>query len=253
MLFDAHAHLDDAMFDTDREQMLSRFIEAGGGGIIAAGANLKTSAAALALAQKHPFIYAACGIHPQDTDTADNDFPKLEALLRHEKCVAVGEIGLDYHYDTPARDVQKYWFEKQLKLAEEMNMPIVIHDREAHEDCLAAVRKYDVKGVFHCYSGSVEMAKELIALGFYLSFSGVVTFKNAKKAAQVVQEVPLDRILIETDCPYLAPEPNRGKRNEPSFVRYTAQHIARLRGIDADELAKITYANTLACYHIKSE
>lgn len=253
MLFDAHAHLDDAQFDSDRADMIERFLQAGGAGIVAAGADLSTSAAALALAEKYPFIYAVCGVHPQEVQKEQDWLPRLEKLLKHEKCVALGEIGLDYHYDTPTPDIQKYWFEQQLILAKRLDMPVVIHDREAHADCFELVKKHGVKGVFHCYSGSAEMAKELVKLGFYLSFSGVVTFKNAKKTVEAVQATPLDRIMIETDCPYLSPEPNRGKRNEPAYVRYTAQRIAELLDMDVDALTQLTRKNAMNCYHIKSE
>lgn len=251
MLFDSHAHLDDNKFDLDREEVINRFLSVDGQLIINAGVDIKSSKKALYFAEKYPFIYATAGIHPSETEKfSEENVDILKKLLSYKKCVALGEIGLDYHYDTPAKDVQKYWFERQLEIAKEFNLPVVIHDRDAHEDCFNLVKKHGNSGVFHCYSGSLEMAKELIKLGFYLSFSGVVTFKNARRGQNVVQNIPIEKILIETDCPYLAPEPNRGKRNEPAFIQYTAKKIAEIKGLSYEELIKITNKNALNCYHI---
>jgi TatD DNase family protein len=176
---------------------------------------------------------------------------KIIALLKHPKCVALGEIGLDFYYDFSDRDSQRYWFGRQLSAAKEFDMPVIIHDREAHSECFEMVKNHGVKGVFHCYSGSAEMASELIKLGFYISFTGVVTFKNAKKSIEVINSISLSQILIETDCPYLTPEPFRKNRNEPKYVCYTAQKIAEIKNISVEEVAKITMENTKRCFSIK--
>ena len=204
------------------------------------------------LAEQYEYCYAAAGIHPEDALVRpENWLEQLEELLKRPKVVAVGEIGLDYHYEDPPRDVQQRAFRMQMKLAQELSLPVVIHEREAHEDGLRIVSDFpDVTGVFHCFSGSYEMAKELVKRGWYIGFTGVVTFKNARKAVEVAEKIPLDRILIETDCPYMAPEPFRGRRNDPSLVPFVAKKIAELRGISAEAAAAATAENARRLFRI---
>ena len=253
MLFDTHTHLDDEKFDTDRDELIGSLKNEGISLLVNVGADMKSSEKSIALAQKYDFIYASVGVHPSDTkDLTDKDIATLEKMAQHEKVVAIGEIGLDYYWDEPEREIQKEWFLKQLLLSKKLNMPYIIHDRDAHADTLEIIKKVGYKnGVMHCFSGSVEMAKEVISLGMYVSLSGTVTFKNAKKAQEVASVVPLDRLLIETDSPYLTPEPFRGKRNNSANVKYTAQKIADLRGIKFEDLAKITLENGKRFYNIK--
>ncbi|SHH77108.1 TatD DNase family protein [Sporobacter termitidis DSM 10068] len=245
MLFDTHAHYDDEQFDGDRDALLSSMNENGVALIMNAASSLASSRAALALADKYPFIYAAVGVHPHDAKDMDGDtLPALEALLRHPKAVAVGEIGLDYHYDLSPRDVQQRRFQEQLALAESVGLPVVIHEREAARDVLDILGRFPrVTGVFHCFSGSWETAKLLLDKGWYLSFTGVITFKNARKSHEVIVNMPRDRLMIETDCPYLAPEPVRGRRNSSLNLKYTAAKAAELLGISAEETAALTTAN----------
>ncbi len=243
-MFDTHAHLDDVKFDDDRESVISSFVEAGGSLLVNASSDIKSSLAGIDLAEKYSFIYSAAGIHPHETEKmTDRDLDTVADLYRHDKCVAIGEIGLDYFYDFSDRDTQRYWFYKQLELAKQLDAPVIIHDREAHAECLEAVRKTGVRGVFHCYSGSWEMAEELLKIGFYISFTGSVTFKNARKAVEVAQNAPIDRIMIETDCPYLSPVPLRGTRNEPKNVIWVARKIAEIRGVDVETILTQTEEN----------
>ena len=253
MLFDTHTHLDDEKFDTDRDEIISSLKEQGVSLLVNIGANMKSSQQSIKLAQKYDFIYASVGVHPCDTkDLTDDDILTLEKMAHHEKVVAIGEIGLDYYWDEPEREIQKEWFLKQLFLAKKLNMPYIVHDRDAHSDTLEIIKKCDyTNGVMHCFSGSVEMAEEVIKMGMYVSLSGTVTFKNAKKAQEVASIVPLDKLLIETDSPYLTPEPFRGKRNNSAYVRYTAEKIADIRGLTFEELAQITLDNGKRFYNIK--
>jgi len=248
MLFDSHAHLDDRRFDKDRDEVIKRALDSGVGRIINIGADLESSRSTLELAGKYDFIYAALGVHPHSADEYDDyTEKKLRKMASTQKVVAIGEIGLDYHYDNSPRDIQKEAFRRQLRLASSLDLPVVIHNREAHRDCLDILKseKNDrQRGVFHCYSGSAEMVREVAALGFYVSFAGVITFRNAKKAVEALKEVPRDKLLFETDCPYLSPEPRRGKRNEPSYVKYTAQKMAGILDIDFDEFCSIVWSNT---------
>jgi len=252
LLFDSHAHYDDARFDGDRDEILRQMKDNGVGCIINVGADLASSKKSVEIASKYDFIYSSVGVHPHDAGKmCENDISELESLLSNEKVVALGEIGLDYYYENFDRESQKKWFERQLELAVSKAMPVIIHDRDAHGDCLAIVRKFkNIKGVFHCYSGSVEMAQELLNMGLYISFTGVVTYKNAGKVCEVVKYVPDDRILIETDCPYLSPVPHRGERNSSLYLKYTAQKIAEIKGLTFDEIAKLTYENTMKCFDI---
>ncbi|HJV47522.1 MAG TPA: TatD family hydrolase [Bacillota bacterium] len=254
MLFDTHAHLDAEQFQEDQEEVIRRARENGVKRIVNVGFNRETIPTTLKLANQYDFIYAAVGWHPQDAkDMREEDLGWLRELCRHEKVVAIGEIGLDYYWDTSPKDVQQMVFRRQIRLAKELKLPIIIHDREAHQDILDILREEkaeEIGGVMHCFSGSLEMAQQCIDMNFYISFGGPVTFKNAKKPKEIVKQIPLDRLLIETDCPYLTPEPYRGKRNETGYVRYVAQVIAELRGMDPIELAEITYQNAIKLFHL---
>ena len=253
MFFDTHAHLDDDRFSDDRETVIEKIKEDGVSLVVNIGASLESSKDSIALAEKYDFIYAAVGIHPSDTDKIfDADLETIKEMTSHEKVVAIGEIGLDYYYEDPERDIQKGWFKKQLELAKKLGMPYIIHDRDAHGDVLDIVKEVGYfNGLMHCYSGSAEMAKELVKLGFYISIAGQVTFKNAPKVREVVATVPVERLLIETDSPYLTPEPFRGKRNDPSKVKFTCEKIAEIKGLTLEETAKITLENGKRFYGIK--
>ena len=253
MLFDTHAHMDDRAFDDDRGELLSRLPEAGIGLLMNPGCSLASSRAACALAKEYDYIYAAVGSHP---DAAAEVSPEVleayRALVRENpKVKAIGEIGLDYHYEDVPREIQKEAFRAQMALAAEMNLPVIVHEREAHADGMAIVREFPtVTGVFHCYSGSLEMAKELVSLGWYIGFTGVLTFKNARKALEVAAALPLDRIVLETDCPYMSPEPFRGKRNDPGKLYRMAQALASLRGLSEEDVQRITLENGRRLYRI---
>ncbi len=251
-LFDTHAHYDDEQFDPDRDELLSAMPENGIGLIVNAASNLPSSEKGLALADRYPFVYAAVGVHPHDSKQMDGDTaPRLEKLLSHPKAVAVGEIGLDYHYDHSPRDVQQRRFREQLELARHVKKPVIIHEREAPRDTLDILRDYpDVTGVFHCYSGSWETAKTLLDKGWHLSFTGVITYRNARRSHEVIEKMPRERIMIETDCPYLAPEPRRGRRNSSLNLIYTARKLAELLQISPEEAASLTLENGLRFFGI---
>ncbi len=253
MFFDTHTHLDDRKFDADRNQLIESLKDEGISLAVNIGADMKSSEESVKLAQKYDFLYASVGVHPSDTGKLkDSDIDKLEEMAHNEKVVAIGEIGLDYYWNEPEREIQKYWFKKQLELSKKLDMPYIIHDREAHKDTLEIIREVGyTNGVMHCFSGSVEMAKEVIKMGMYVSLSGNVTFKNAKKTKEVACYLPLDRLLIETDSPYLTPEPFRGRRNNSGYVKYVAQEIANLRNMSVDEIAKITLENGKRFYNIR--
>lgn len=254
MLFDSHAHLNDEKFDDDRSEVIARALESGVTGIIDVGACMSSSARAVALAEQYGAIYAAVGIHPHDAKEAkESDYEQLAVWSKQEKVVAIGEMGLDYYYDLSPRDVQRTVFIRQIDVARQMDMPIIIHDRDAHADILDILQKEakGLRGVLHCFSGSLEMAREIIKLGFYISIAGPVTFKNAAKLPQIIAHVPLERVLLETDCPYLTPHPHRGKRNEPAYVRLVAEKVAALRGISLENLAEITTNNVKEIFKIK--
>ncbi|MBQ6051909.1 MAG: TatD family hydrolase [Clostridia bacterium] len=243
-MFDTHAHLDDIKFDDDRESVIDAFVRSGGTYLINASSDIPSSYKSLALADKYGFIYAAAGVHPHETEKmTDGSLDEIARLWQHEKCVAIGEIGLDFYYDFSDRDTQRKWFYNQLELAKQLDAPVIIHDRDAHAECLEAVKKTGVRGVFHCYSGSWETAEELLKIGFYLSFTGAVTFKNARKTVEVAAKAPIDRIMIETDSPYLSPEPLRGTRNNPSNVIWVARKIAEIRGVSVDFIIEQTEKN----------
>lgn len=245
MFFDTHAHYDDVKFDADRYELLSSMPSKGVELIVDPGSDLKTSRIAAELSERFPFVYAAAGIHPHEADGADEAaFAEIEAHCRREKTVAVGEIGLDYHYDFSPRDRQIEVFRRQMELAGALGLPVIVHDREAHEDFLKIMRDYPaVRGVLHCYSGSLEMSREVLKAGWNISFTGSVTFKNNKKAPEIIASMPEDRFMIETDSPYMTPVPCRGERNDSSYLKYIAEFIAQVRGTTAEEIARITLEN----------
>lgn len=248
MLFDTHAHYDDERFDQDREALLESMGENNVGLILNPGCDLESSRKALSYARKYPFMQAAVGIHPENIDENwNNDLAVIVEMARKEpKVRAIGEIGLDYYWEKEERGraKQQVVFAAQMDAARTLGKPVIIHDREAHGDCLEITRRYpEVNGVYHCYSGSVEMAQELLKLGYYLSFTGVITFKNARKAVDVIREVPIECIMVETDAPYMAPEPFRGRRNSSLYVHRMAEKIAEIKGMDASEVERITMEN----------
>ncbi len=247
-IFDSHAHYDSEDFNEDRKELLNALPQRGICGVVNCASDLATSLTCLELADEYNYIYAACGVHPHEASKCKEGYISvLKKLCMSEKCVAVGEIGLDYHYDFSPRDVQLKFFEEQIILANELNLPIIVHDREAHEDTMNLLKKHKPKGVVHCFSGSVEMAKEVIKLGMYIGLGGAVTFKNARKPIEVAAFVPDDRLVIETDCPYMTPVPYRGQRNDSSYIPYSAEVIAGVRNTTAEEILNLTRknANTL--------
>ena len=246
MLFDTHAHYDDDWFDEDRDALLASLPEKGVGLIVNPGITVETSRQAIEMAEKYPHMYAAVGIHPENChDFVPSHIDALRVLAKHPKVVAIGEIGLDYYWDTnPPKEFQQEVLRAQLALAQELKLPVIIHDRDAHADTLAIVKEFpEVTGVFHCYSGSVEDARTLVKMGWMLSFNGAATFKNARKAPEVIAEVPMERLMIETDAPYLAPVPYRGKRNDSGLVHLVAEKIAQIKGLTAEEVEKATWDN----------
>lgn len=251
MIFDTHAHYDDKQFDPDRDELLYAMKESGVGTIVNVGASLNGCRRALELAEKYPFIYAAVGVHPDEVgDLNEDTFAELKSWCRKDKVVAVGEIGLDYYWDTQPHDVQKEWFIRQLEMAGELGLPVNIHSRDAAEDTFQIMKEHakGLSGIIHCFSGSKELALEYVKLGFHIGVGGVVTFKNGKKLKQVVEAVPLTRIVLETDCPYLAPEPYRGKRNHSGYIKYVAEEIAGLKGVSYEEVVMQTEANACGVY-----
>lgn len=252
MLIDTHAHLDSPKFDTDREEVIARAQAAGIDTIVNIGFNRETIPTTMALAEKYPFIYAAVGWHPTDAIDMklEEDLAWIESLCAHPKVVAIGEIGLDYYWDTSPKEIQHTVFREQIRLARKLNKPIVIHNRDAHEDIVKLLREErasEVGGIMHCFSGSWEMAKMCLDMNFYISFGGPVTFKNARVPKEVMEKVPLDRILVETDAPYLTPHPHRGQRNESAYVRLVAETAAEIKGLKLEEIAKITSENARNC------
>ena len=253
MLFDTHAHMDDRAFDGDREELLSSLPGQGIALLMNPGCSLASSRAASRLSQEYDYIYAAVGSHPDAADEVDEavleEYRKLCKL--NPKIKAIGEIGLDYHYEDIPREIQQRAFRMQLELAQELDLPVIVHEREAHEDGLKIIAEFpEVTGVFHCYSGSAEMAKLLVDRGWYIGFTGVLTFKNARKAVEVAQSIPLERIVLETDCPYMSPEPFRGKRNDPSRLCYMAEKLAQLRSLPVERIHEITVENGKRLYRI---
>ena len=246
MLFDTHAHYDDERFDGDREALLAGMPEKNVGLIVNPGCDISSSRTAVALAESFDFVYAAVGIHPENCgDFEPGMIDWLRQMAKNPMVVAIGEIGLDYYWaENPPRELQQEVLRRQLRLAEELGLPVIIHDRDAHGDTLEMVREFPrVRGVFHCFAGSAEMARELIKMGWMLSFNGAVTFKNAKKAPEVIAAVPLEKLMIETDAPYLTPVPHRGERNDSSYVRLVAEKIAQIKGLTPEEVEKATWEN----------
>ena len=253
MLFDTHAHLNDEAFNEDRDALLAGLQDKGISLVMNAGCSLEASREVVEMAKLYPWLYAAVGSHPDAADEVDEivleEYRKLCKL--NTKVKAIGEIGLDYHYEDIPREIQQKAFRLQMELARELDLPVIVHERDAHEDGMAIVREFPtVKGVFHCYSGSAEMARQLVEMGWYIGFTGVLTFKNARKAVETAASIPLDRIVLETDCPYMAPEPFRGKRNDPGYLYRMAEQLAQIRGITPEEAAAITTENGKKLYRI---
>lgn len=250
-IFDTHAHYDDESFNGDRDELFSAMEQNNVKYIINQGINIETSKFAISLANKYDFVYAAVGIHPEDVNSLE-DINIIKDLTQSEKVVAIGEIGLDYHYDNTNKELQQKYFINQLELANEVDLPVVVHDRDAHKDILDTLKSVKINnaGVVHCFSGSVEMAKELLKLGYYLGFDGPITFKNAQKTIEVLKYIPLDRILIETDAPYLTPVPFRGKRNNSMYLIHIINRIAEIKGLDSEEVSNITFNNAKTLFKI---
>ena len=253
MLFDTHAHLNDPAFDPDREELMASFADAGVGLVMNAGCSLESSRDIVQMAEKYPWLYASVGSHPDSADEVDEtvleEYRKL--CKQSDKVKAIGEIGLDYYYEDIPREIQQRAFRMQMALAQELDMPVIVHERDAHNDGLAIIKEFPrVKGVFHCYSGSAEMARQLVNLGWYIGFTGVLTFKNARKAVETAASIPLDRIVLETDCPFMAPEPYRGKRNHPGYLYRMAEKLAEIRGISIEEVHAATLENGKRLYRI---
>ena len=252
MLFDTHAHMNDPAFDEDREEVLLGLKDKGVAFMMNVGCCLDSSKDCIAMAEKYPFVYASVGTHPDAADEVDDEvIAQYRQMAAHEKVKAIGEIGLDYYYETIPREIQIKAFRMQMELAKELNMPVIVHERNAHDDGMRVVKDFkDVTGVFHCYSGSAEMARQLVDMGWYIGFTGVLTFKNARKAVETAQAIPLERIVLETDCPFMAPEPFRGKRNDPGYLYRMAERLAEIRGITVEEVHAITTENAKRLYRI---
>ena len=254
MFFDSHAHYDDEKFDADRDAVLSGLPAMGISCVLNAASSLESSKQCLDYALKYEHVYASAGVHPHEAASARDGFDaELEKFFQEDKVVAIGEIGLDYHYDFSPRETQRNVFVRQLELATKLKKPIIIHDREAHKDISDIIRAFAGGlngGVFHCFSGGVEIAREVLGMGFYLSFGGAVTFKNARRAIEAIEYMPIDRLLLETDCPYMTHEPHRGKRNDSSMIPLVAKKIAEIKGITVDEVADITNKNAKKLFNI---
>lgn len=255
MLFDTHAHYDDGRFDSDRDELLRSLPENGVGLALVPGCDLISSRSAVKLAEQYPHIYAAVGLHPENLEGLTlADLSAIEEMSKEPKVKAIGEIGLDYYWekDPDKRAIQQQFFRAQLELAKRLNLPVIVHDRDAHQDSLNIVKEFPgIRGVFHCYSGSVDMARELVKLGWYISFTGVITFKNARRALEVIAELPMDRIMIETDSPYMAPEPYRGRRNSSLYVHRMAEQIAEVKHMTFEEVADLTTENGKCLFGIE--
>ena len=254
MIFDTHAHYDDDAFDEDRDVLLSGMKDAGVEYIVNIGASMASSKRSVALAEKYPFMYAAVGVHPDEVGELDEEkFATLKEWAKHEKVKAIGEIGLDYYWDKEGHDLQKHWFLRQMELAHEMKLPMIVHSREAAKDTLdmvIAAKPLELSGIIHCYSYSVEQVREYLNMGYYIGVGGVLTFKNGKKLKEVAEYTPLSQIVLETDCPYLAPVPYRGKRNDSSKLSYVAEELAAIKQVSVEEVIRITTENGRKLYHI---
>lgn len=250
-IFESHAHYDDPRFEEDREQELSSLADHGVQYVVNVGASVRGSEASVALSERFDFVYAAVGVHPEDADVFDEtDVQTLRRLAAHKKVVAIGEIGLDYHYDDSNKERQIAVFRRQMQLAKDLALPVIIHSRDACEDTLEVLREFRLPGVVHCFSGSAETAKEIVSLGMYVGFTGVLTFKNARKAVESVAAVPMDRILCETDSPYMAPEPVRGTRCDSSLLPYILAKMAEIKGVTPQEMADVTCENAKRLFRI---
>ena len=250
-IFDTHSHYDDEKFNPDREMLLSNLQSQGVSNVVSCGCDIETTQFNFDLAQKYDFMYFAAGFHPECLEGASlEDLEIIKKFAQTKKCVAIGEIGLDYHWMSSTKKVQKEFFTSQIELAAALDLPVIVHDREAHGDTLDILKTTKPKGVVHCFSGSKEMAREIIKLGMYIGLNGVVTFNNARKSLEVVRDIPLDRLVLETDCPYLAPVPHRGKRNDSSLIPFIAEKIATLLDMDAQELLNITNENAKKLYNL---
>ena len=252
MLFDTHAHMNDPAFDADRREMILGLKEKGVEYVMNVGCCLDSSKDCIALAEEYPFVYASVGSHPDSADEVTEEvIEAYRQMAKHPKVPAIGEIGLDYYYETIPRETQQKAFRMQMELAKELDMPVIVHERDAHDDAMRIVKEFKgVSGVFHCYSGSAEMARQLVKMGWYIGFTGVLTFKNARKAVETAQSIPLDRIVLETDCPFMAPEPFRGKRNDPGYLCHMAEKLAEIRGLSLEEIHQITFENGKRLYRI---
>lgn len=254
MIFDTHAHYDDEAFDADRDELLRSLPENGIEAIVNVGASIQTTKNTLELIKKYPFVYGAVGVHPNETgELNDHLIDRLKHVAKEPKIVAIGEIGLDYHWEEPEPEVQKHWFVRQLEIAKETKLPVIIHSREAAKDTMdlmKAEKAGEIGGVIHCYSYSLEQAKEYLNMGFYLGIGGVLTFNNAKKLKEVVEYMPLDRIVLETDCPYLSPVPNRGKRNSSLNLPYVVAEISRIKQIPEEKIVEVTNQNAKKMYRL---
>ena len=255
MIFDTHAHYDDKQFDQDREELLASMKDNGIGTIVDVGSNMETSAWIVEAVKRYPMMYGAVGVHPSDTtDLTEADMDILKKYADMDRILAIGEIGLDYYWDEPERSIQKKWFEAQIELARDVKLPIIIHSRDAAKDTydiMKALHAEEIGGVVHCFSYSKEMARQFLDMGFYIGIGGVVTFKNAKTLKEVAAYAPLDRIVLETDCPYLSPEPNRGKRNSSLNLNYVAEALSQIKGVGKEELIVVTEENARRLYRMK--
>lgn len=254
MIFDTHAHYDDEQFDKDRRELLCSMAENGVGTIVNVSASYASCERVADMVQDYPFMYAAVGVHPDHAGSLNEEsFARMKELFGRDKVIAVGEIGLDYYWDNESHEMQKEWFIRQLELARELDLPVLIHSREAAADTMEIMKEYaqGMRGVIHCYSYSREMAKEYVRMGFYIGVGGVVTFKNARKLKETVEEIPIDSIVLETDCPYLAPVPYRGKRNQSAYIRYVAREVAEIKGLTYEETVARTSENARKLYGLK--
>lgn len=250
-IFDTHSHYDDAQFDADRNDLLKSLPQKGVIGVVSCGCDPESTRFNAGLAEQYDYIYFAAGLHPENLEGLKmDDLDEIERYAKEEKCVAIGEIGLDYHWMASSKEVQKEFFAAQCELANKLDMPVIVHDREAHADTLAILKQYRPKGVLHCFSGSAETAKEIVEMGMYIGLNGVATFKNARKSIEAAKAIPIERLVLETDCPYLAPVPHRGKRNDSSFISFIAERLGEELGIPAQELLNITAQNAKRLYEL---
>ncbi len=255
MIFETHAHYDDPAFDRDRDRLITLLKDEGVAPIVNIGASIETTKSTIELAHRYDHVYAAIGVHPSDCgDLTEKDIEWLKDLSSDEKVVAIGEIGLDYHYDEPDREIQKKWFKRQLELAEDTSLPIVVHSRDAAQDTFDIIREFrGLRGVIHCFSYSVEFAREYVKMGYYIGVGGVVTFKNGRKLHEVVKEIPLESIVVETDAPYLSPEPYRGRRNSSAFIPYIIERIADLKNVSYETVESAVYENAADLYKVRAD